>query len=885
MNKELHVVMMPEGFLQLEWTSTEAIIDKSTTLLQDEIFNRFHRQPSWLLFLSFCDQKVPLSPSLNYWRNFTALFARKLSLTPDLERIRHQVNIPLDLEELQYTLDSAPMMTGGEYLNNRILQDSWVELNLAFTQAIKTYKGSVASFIKTYSPDVHLVGRVFFHLVEQKFKETPFAFMATFSAGLDNQGQSRHWPLKWALTEYAGDNEKLLDLLSTVHKASEQSTLISQMLDSGELFHPLSWTTTEAYTFLKEIPLYETSGILCRIPNWWKGNATKIRVNITMGNSKPSFVGMDAILDFNVQLVIGDTPISEAEAKELLETSTGLAYIKNKWVAVDPEKLQETIAAYEKAQELMESYGLTLRDALRMQLYPGLLLEAGLEDTDFGMTRGEWLESAIKQSSNPAELTGITPATGFHAHLREYQAIGLNWLYYLHAFGFGACLADDMGLGKTIELLAFLSVIKSQGEFPACLLVVPASLIANWVEEIHRFLPSLKYYVAHPGLRKNNTTDINNHEELNQFDLVITTYAMTARYEWLVTYTWGYIILDEAQAIKNPETAQTKNIKKLKSRNRIILTGTPIENRLSDLWSLFDFINPGLLGNRKEFSTFSKQLKDSPDGYSRLRKLVTPFILRRLKTDKNVIADLPDKVEMKTYTTLSKKQILLYHKLVQEIEEILPKIEGIERKGLILASLMKFKQICNHADQYLGSGNYEEKDSGKFTRLKEICETIYEKRERVLVFTQFKEIAEPLAGFLSTVFNKDGPILHGSVPVSKRKAIVEQFQGSEYVPFMVLSLKAGGVGLNLTRANHVIHFDRWWNPAVENQATDRAFRIGQEKNVLVHKFLTQGTIEEKIDNMLIEKSRLSDDILSGTDEAWITEMTNEQLMKMFQLTL
>lgn len=885
MNKELHVVIMPEGSLQLEWSTIEENIAKSSLLLQEEIFKRFHAEPSWLLFLSFCDQKVPLSASLGYWRNFTALFARKLRLTPDLELLRHTVKIPIDPGELQYTLDSAPMMTGGEYLTVEILRESWETLNRAFIRAIETYDGSVDSFIKTYSPDVHLVGRVFFHLVEQKYKDTPFAFLATFSTGLDKQGQSRHWPLKWALTEYAGDNEKLLDLLSTVHKAAEQSEPVRHLLDSGELFHPLSWTAGEAFTFLKEVPLYEESGILCRIPNWWKSSAAQIRLNITAGTAQPSFLGMDAILDFDAQLLIGDTPISEAEAGKLLEASEGLAYIKNKWVTVDPEKLRETIAAYKKARELMELHGLTLREALRMQLNPAQLPGDGLKDMDIGFTRGQWLESVMHRLVDPASIPAARPGRGFKAHLREYQQKGLNWLYHLHSHGFGACLADDMGLGKTIQLLAFLSVVKSRGRLPASLLVVPASLVSNWVEEIHRFFPTLNYFIAHPGMRKDNDIQPEDKEQLDRLDLVITTYGMSSRYEWVRAYTWAYIILDEAQAIKNPGTAQTMNIKKLNAQNRIILTGTPIENRLSDLWSLFDFLNPGLLGSRKEFTTFSKGLNNSPGGYARLRKLVTPFILRRLKTDKKVISDLPDKVEMKTYAGLSKKQILLYRDLVRELEQVVLQSEGIERKGLILASLMKFKQLCNHADQYLGGGGYDEKDSGKFSRLREICETIYEKRERVLVFTQFKEITDPLARFLAGVFNKEGLILHGSVPVSRRKDIVRRFQGDDYVPFMVLSLKAGGVGLNLTRANHVIHFDRWWNPAVENQATDRAFRIGQEKNVLVHKFLTRGTVEEKIDCMLEEKTRLSDEVIGGTGEAWITEMNNDELMEVFKLTL
>ena len=360
---------------------------------------------------------------------------------------------------------------------------------------------------------------------------------------------------------------------------------------------------------------------------------------------------------------------------------------------------------------------------------------------------------------------------------------------------------------------------------------------------------------------------------------------MAQKYDWLGAYTWNYVILDEAQAIKNPATKQTRAIKDLKAKNRIIMTGTPVENRLSDLWSLFDFVNPGLLGNKTEFGKFTKSLKDSPDGYKRLRTVVSPYILRRLKTDRSVISDLPEKVEMKTYAALSKKQVVLYKATVQELSGIIAKTDGIQRKGLVLASLMKFKQLCNHPDQYLGSGRYAEKHSGKFARLREICETIGEKRESVLVFTQFKEVTAPLSDFLETVFGREGLVLHGSVPVGKRKKMIARFQSREYIPFMVLSLKAGGVGLNLTRANHVIHFDRWWNPAVENQATDRAFRIGQKKNVVVHKFLTKGTVEEKIDAMLEEKRMLADKVVSATGEGWITEMNNDALMDLFALSL
>jgi len=891
MNQELNVVVMPNGSLQLEWTDTEDTINKSSRLLQEEIYKRFEvDNDSWLLFLGFCDHQVSISPSLDFWRNFTGDFAKRLSQTPDLEILRHNVKVLIEEAELRMHLDQAPLMIGSEYISVELLEAVWTRLNNAFSLVIKSYDGTVGDFIRTYSPNVHLVGRVFFHLVENKSDDYPFAFMVTYSTRLNKKGKSKHLPLKHALKEYEENSEKLLELLTTVHLARKQSPLVAELLDSGELFHPLAWTSGEAFSFLKEIPIYEKSGILCRIPNWWKGSTSSVRIDFSIGDSRPSLVGMDAILNFNARLFLGDTEISEKEARQLLNESEGLAFIKNKWVAVDPEKLKQTLDAYEKAKKMMDKEGLSLREALRLQLEPEKLLDGYEKEADHSVSNGKWLKSLIQKLLDPDLITSVRPDRSFKGRLREYQQKGLNWLYFLHSLQFGACLADDMGLGKTVQVLALLNMLKSDFKKAgkpnkASLLVIPASLIFNWDNEIRRFSPEIKFLIAHPGVNSTKDAGARDGKQLDAFDLVITTYALTQKYEWLKSHSWNYVILDEAQAIKNPGTKQARAIKTLTSRNRIIMTGTPIENRLMDLWSLFDFLNPGLLGNAREFKKFAKRLKHDPSGYSRLRKLISPYILRRLKTDKTVISDLPDKVEMKTYAPLSKKQILLYENMIEEIKESIAETEGIRRKGIILSSLMKFKQLCNHPDQYLGTGGFEEKESGKFLRLREICETIYEKREKVLVFTQFKEITEPLHDFLESIFHRKGLILHGSVAVGKRKKIIGQFQSQSYVPFMVLSLKAGGVGLNLTEANHVIHFDRWWNPAVENQATDRAFRIGQKKNVIVHKFLTKGTVEERIDMMLEEKSRLSEDVIAATGEAWITEMKNDELMDLFKLSL
>ena len=890
-NRELSVVVLPSGTLQTEWIETKEKIQKSSRLLQEEIYNRFVDDAvAGLLFLGFCDKNIKLSPSLEYWRDVAGLFTQELSRTPDLELLRHKANIAVDEDQLVHFTNSAPLLPGSEYISAELLKTVWSKLDTVFCRAIKAYKGTVAEFIRTYSPEVHLVGRVFFHLVENKDEEHPFAFLATYSTRLNQQGKSKHLPLKYALKEYESDSDKLLELLATVHLAAGQSPLLAHLLDSGELFHPMTWSTTKAFSFLKEVAVYENCGILCRIPNWWQGKRTGVGINISVGDTKPSLVGMDEILNFDIRLVLGDIEISPEEAKRLLQESEGLAFIKNKWVAVDPEKLKQTLDAYEKAKKMMAEQGLSLKEAMRLQLTPEKFLDASAAEINCSVSSGRWLESVLKKLRNPDLISAVKPGRAFKAALREYQQKGLNWLLFLHSLRFGACLADDMGLGKTVQVLGFLHILKSGlkksgSPHRASLLVIPASLISNWVNEISRFAPGIKYFVAHPAANSKTRDMAKDKKSLNTFDLVITTYALVQKYTWLQNHSWNYVILDEAQAIKNPATKQAKAAKSLSCRNRIIMTGTPIENRLSDLWSLFDFLNPGLLGNINEFKKFSKKLSRNPSGYSRLRKLIRPYILRRLKTDKTVISDLPEKIEMRTYAALSKKQILLYKNLTLEIKETIARTEGIQRKGIILSSLMKFKQLCNHPDQYLGTSGYGEKESGKFVRLREICETIYEKREKVLVFTQFKEITQPLAEFLAGIFQHEGLILHGSIPVGKRKKTIEQFQSPAYVPFMVLSLKAGGIGLNLTEANHVIHFDRWWNPAVENQATDRAFRIGQKKNVVVHKFLTKGTVEERIDMMLQEKTRLSQDVIAAAGESWITEMKDDQLLNLFKLTL
>ena len=415
----------------------------------------------------------------------------------------------------------------------------------------------------------------------------------------------------------------------------------------------------------------------------------------------------------------------------------------------------------------------------------------------------------------------------FHGELRPYQGRGHAWMHFLVDQGFGACLADDMGLGKTIQVLALLLLLKRAGKRgPAPgphLVVVPASLLGNWRAEQLRFAPSLRVAVAHgsAGAGAMEQLEARLSSPRHGLDVVLTTYGMVARADWIRRVRWGLVAVDEAQAIKNPGTRQTRSVKALMSRIRLALTGTPVENHPGDLWSIFDFTSPGLLGTQAVFREQVRQLEQRGGGYGSLRALISPYILRRMKTDRRIIADLPDKIEVPVHCGLTKLQIALYERSLEELSSQLSDVDGIQRRGVVLAFLQRFKQICNHPSQWLGDGAYKPSDSAKFGRLRELCEPIVDRQEKALVFTQFRELTRPLADFLESVFGRAGLVLTGRTPVKRRPALVEQFQDERGPPFFVISLKAGGTGLNLTAASHVIHFDRWWNPAIEDQATDR----------------------------------------------------------------
>jgi len=800
-----------------------------------------------------------------------AAFFQQLTDLPELEIARGKAKVVLTDEAAEELLWAVPFAIGAEYITKKWLRNVFQKLQAIFSKEIAAYDGTVEMYLTEKNQALRVPERVFFHLVENKGGDLPFAFLATYATKGEN-GKIRHVPLKYALTEYQNDRGKLLTLLSCLNRAAEVSELIGGFMDSGELFHPLKLTADEAYTFLKQIEDIERTGILCRIPNWWKKNAAAVSMAVSLGDEKPSMLGFDALISMKPKLMVDGVELTEEDVRLLLAQTEGLAFLKGKWIEVDHARLERLLEEMEGQEK-----EITLMEALRMEM--GTKSEENAVDVGPLITNGKWLSSLLANLRKPEKIRKAAVPGTVKADLRPYQKNGYAWLNYMDQLGFGACLADDMGLGKTLQVLTYLEKLRRQDKEARVLLIVPASLLGNWQKEAEKFVPGMDLSILHGG----GAAALGKKVKAEPAFLNITTYGMVSRIKELREIQWSCIILDEAQAIKNPGTKQTREIKQLTGRMRIAMTGTPIENDLTNLWSLFDFLNKGLMGTSAEFHDFCKKLKDSPENYAKLKSMVAPFMLRRLKTDKRIIKDLPEKLETIDYAGMSKKQVVLYRKVVDDMEKRVVESDGIERCGIVLSTIVKLKQICNHPDQYLGQQAFAEEESGKFAMLREICETIYEKRERVLVFTQFREIIDQLAAFLKEIFHADGYVLHGGTPVASRGKIVEAFQGEAYVPFIVLSVKAGGTGLNLTKANHVIHFDRWWNPAVENQATDRAFRIGQKKNVMVHKLVCQQTIEEKIDKIIESKKELAANVIGAGGESWITELGNDELMSLMRL--
>lgn len=582
---------------------------------------------------------------------------------------------------------------------------------------------------------------------------------------------------------------------------------------------------------------------------------------------------MDQLLEYDWELALGDKVLTAEEMTRLVDAKSDLVQLRGEWVQAD----KDVLARAARFVSQRHSSG----DRAIVDLIKDLIAD-DLKDLPVEEVKATgWASALLDQSVAPRQVA--VPST-VNATLRPYQRRGLDWLAYMSALGLGAILADDMGLGKTLQLLALLAHEKSE---TATLLVCPMSVVGNWQREAARFVPSLRVYVHHGSDR---ATGAELEQAVRESDLVITTYAlMTRDVAALKDLDWRRVVLDEAQHIKNAKTSQARAARSIPADHRVALTGTPVENRLDELRSILDFANRGVLGSeqmfRKRFVVPIEREKDQL-AVSRLRAVTSPFVLRRVKTDPSVIADLPEKLEMTVRANLSEEQAALYRAVVDEMMAQIKGTEGMKRKGAVLSALTKLKQVCNHPAHFLRDGSpvmrRGQHRSGKLGLVEDIVESVTADDEKVLLFTQFREFGELVVPYLADRFTTEVPFLHGGVSKAGRDAMVEAFQGADGPPIMVLSLKAGGTGLNLTAANHVVHLDRWWNPAVENQATDRVFRIGQRKNVQVRKMVCVGTLEERIDTMIASKSELAE-LAVGTGENWVTEMSVEQLDELLRL--
>ncbi len=645
-------------------------------------------------------------------------------------------------------------------------------------------------------------------------------------------------------------------------------------------------TLEEAFSFLKESAwVLEDAGYTVSVPAWWTPEGrrrAKLRLKTAQRPAKgktgagSGLLGFDSIVTYRFELSIGDAVVSDEEWRQLVEAKTPLVRFRGQWMELDRDRMQQLLEFWQTHRGAEPE--LTIRDFLKAT--------ADAED-DLEWEHDQVLQSMLARLKDKSSFVLIEDPPELRGSLRDYQRRGVAWLGYLESLGLNPCLADDMGLGKTLEVIArLLDERRSEKRVQPTLVIAPTSVLGNWRKEIERFAPGLRTLVHQGSGRTKEGRRFQN--ACYASDVVITSFALARLDDKLLRgVQWGRVVVDEAQNIKNPEAAQTRAITKLAAPRRLALTGTPVENRLRDLWSIFNFLNPGYLGKEAQFrKSFELPIQKENDSgrAAALKRLVEPFILRRVKTDQRIIADLPEKIEQKVYCQLTPEQASLYAAVVKDVEEQLDEVEGIQRKGLILSTLLRLKQVCNHPAQFLQDGSaFTSERSHKLQRLSEMAEEAIASGDSLLVFTQFAEVGSALEAYVAHTLHYNTFYLYGGTSAPQRERMIEAFQDPETEPSVfILSLRAGGVGLNLTRANHVFHFDRWWNPAVEDQATDRAFRIGQRKNVFVHKFVAMGTVEERIDQMIEDKKRLSG-VVVGTDESWLTELDNNTFKDLIKL--
>lgn len=726
------------------------------------------------------------------------------------------------------------------------------------------------------------IGRLCFHLAENGLDQSgthPFAFLATFVYQISGDDKPKHLPLGAALRLYKNDREQLLSLLRPLRQAATTSPFLSKLIDSQKVFSPLVWSPREAWQFLQCVPTLRDIGIDVRMVNLWKSTPSRVRLEIKAEADNASaaspHLSIHSLLRFSPALMLGTHRLSEDELHQLLEGDEGLIRFQGEWISVDQDRLRRLMEEWRKALRMTVN-GIPLLAGLRYLLgSKGKTLSQLPSPTEDIIPRmGDSLNKLLENW--PPTVPELKISSALAATLRHYQNEGVRFLIGVTEAGFGACLADDMGLGKTLQVIAWLDHLNATDSLPigGALIVAPASLIGNWKEELRRFAPHLSISVLH------SSSQTVRHESAKIFpnaQISLTTYDTMMRMRSLSEHTWEVLILDEAQAIKNADSQRSKSAKEISARRRAALSGTPIENSTRELWSLFDFLTPGLLGTLPEFMEF---LKQTGDNYAPLRRLIHPFMLRRLKTDPSLLPELPPKTVTPCYCHLTPNQLRLYHCEIENLQAVIRESDPKTRLMLVLPILSRLKQICNHPAQYTGTGYFDPVESGKMQRLRILAQQIAQSGEKTLVFTQYRTMIAPLHDLMAEAYGQSGCILHGGTPVKERQALVKRFQTAGGPPFFILSLKAAGTGLTLTRASHVIHFDRWWNPAVENQAGDRAYRIGQTRPVWIHPFVCLGTIEENIHRMLCDKNKLADLLLKQGFEKMLLTLSPSELQNL-----
>ncbi|MBC7462509.1 MAG: DEAD/DEAH box helicase, partial [Thermoleophilia bacterium] len=679
-------------------------------------------------------------------------------------------------------------------------------------------------------------------------------------------------------------------------------------------------TTAEAHAFLTEsAPLLEQAGFGVFVPAWWRGRSgrfqvslrAKVTTELTGGRRNLDALNLETLVDYDWHLAIGELgELTERELRDLAHQKTPLLHVRGQWVELDAGELRAAIAHVDRlltdpltpARSGARTGGeqASIAELVAMSVGAGGVGPGGLAIS--GVSGAGDIGALLADLPTHDLVADLAAPAGLRAGLRPYQLRGYRWLDAMARPGLGACLADDMGPGKTVQVLAAVQGANERAGASGAhatdthgptLIVCPTSVVTNWLRECQRFTPELTVRVHHGPDRLTGDefrAEVTAADGSTATDIVITSYALLARDQQLLGgVAWSRLVLDEAQNIKNPGTAHARAARALRAPIRVALTGTPVENHVGDLWSIMELLNPGLLGTQRDFRRrylLPIQAGDFPEITARLRQLTAPFVLRRLKTDRDVIADLPDKFETVEYCTLTTEQVALYEAIITDAKRVMrgPKLAGIDRRGMILATISKLKQVCNHPAQLLGDNSRIAGRSGKLARLEGLIEQVLERGERALVFTQFVQMGELLQRQLRETFGREVLFLHGGTSRTQRDAMVARFQDAHASapPILVLSLKAGGSGLNLTAATHVVHFDRWWNPATEQQATDRAFRIGQTRDVQVHALVCAGTVEEQVDRMLQQKRAVAEDVV-GAGERWITELGDDELLDLVQL--